>query len=42
MNDLYSIITGLVMNAYSIAGFMFLICIPARMVIRAFLGKNPL
>lgn len=42
MNDLYSIITGLTMNAYSIAGFIFLISIPARMLIRALFGKNPL
>lgn len=42
MNDLYSIITGLTMNAYSVAGFLFLISVPARMIIRAFRGKNPL
>ena len=42
MNDLYSIITGLSMNAYSIVCFLLLISIPARMIIRAFRGKNPL
>ena len=30
------------MNAYSIAAFIFVIAIPARMLIKALNGKNPL
>lgn len=42
MNDLYSVITGLLMHAYEMAAFLLLITYPARMVFRAFKGKNPL
>ena len=42
MNDIFSVITGLAMHAYSIAGFLCIVSIPALMLIRAFYGKSPL
>lgn len=42
MNDLYSVITGLLMHAYSMAGFIVIISIPARMLFKALHGRNPL
>ena len=42
MNDLYSVITGLMMHAYEIAAFVLVISIPGRMMIKAFRGRNPL
>lgn len=42
MNDLYSVVTGILMHAYSLASFICVISIPARMLIRAFHGRNPL
>ena len=42
MNDLYSVITGLLMHAYEMAAFVLIICIPGRMLIKAFRGRNPL
>lgn len=42
MNDMFSVITGMATNAYVIAGFICLISIPGRMVIRALHGKSPI
>lgn len=42
VNDIYSVITGLAMHAYSVAGFLCIVSIPASMLIRAFYGKSPL
>lgn len=42
MNDLYSVITGLLMNAYEVAAFIVIISIPAVMLFRALRGHTPL
>lgn len=42
MNDLYSVITGLLMHAYEMASFLLIIGIPGRMLFKAFRGRNPL
>lgn len=42
MNDVFSVITGLSMNAYEIAAFVVIISIPARMILRALRAKSPI
>lgn len=42
MNDMFSVITGMAINAYVIACFTRLISIPGRMIIRALHGKSPI
>ncbi len=42
MNDLYSIIAGLLMHAYEMAAFILVISIPGRLMFKAFRGRNPL
>lgn len=42
MNDLYSVITGILMHAYEMAAFILIVSIPAKMLFKAFRGKNPL
>ncbi len=42
MNDLFSTITGLSMNAYEIAAVLCIISIPARIIFRALHGKAPI
>lgn len=42
MNDVYTVLTGLMMHAYEIAAFAFLITIPGRMLIRALHGRSPI
>lgn len=42
MNDLYSVIAGLLMHAYEMAAFILVIGIPGRMLLKAFRGRNPL
>lgn len=42
MNTIYSVITGLAMNAYEIGAFLCLLAIPASLLFRAFEGKHPI
>ena len=42
MNDIYSCLTGMATHAYVIAGFLALITIPGRMIMRALHGKSPI
>lgn len=42
MNDIFSTITGLSMHAYTVAIFITVVSIPARMIFRALHGKAPI
>ena len=42
MNSIFSVITGLAMNAYVIGAFLRLIQLVGDMLFRAFEGKRPL
>ena len=42
MNDLYSIITGMIMHAYTLVVWSAIILVPAGMLFRAFFGKRPI
>lgn len=40
--DLYSLITGLLMHAYEVSFWLFIVGLPAKMLIRALRGKSPI
>lgn len=42
MNDVYTVITGVIMHAYQIGIFTAVICIPGTMIIRALHAKTPI
>lgn len=42
MNDVFAVITGVVMHAYEIGIFTAVICIPGAMIIRALHAKSPI
>jgi len=42
MNDVFSVITGILMHAYEIGIFAAVICIPGTMIIRALHAKSPI
>lgn len=42
MNDLFSIITGMVTHSYLLVIGTGIILIPAKMLFRAFFGKRPI
>ena len=42
MNDLYSIITGMIMHAYTLVVWTSIILIPAKLLFNAFFGKRPI
>lgn len=39
MNDLFSIINELLIGSYKVAGYIFLICFPVKLLLSAFKGK---
>ena len=42
MNDIYSVITGLSLNAYEIAVVLALISLVGRLIFRGLNGKSPI
>lgn len=42
MNNVFTVLTGLSMNAYEIGAFLNIISIPAIMILRALNKKSPI
>lgn len=42
MNDVYTVLTGVIMHAYEIAIFVAVITIPGTMIMRALHSRSPI
>lgn len=42
MNDVFSVLTGVIMHAYKIATFVAVITIPGTMILKALRAKSPI
>lgn len=42
MNDVFTVITGVIEHAYLIGAFTAVICIPGTIIIRALHAKSPI
>lgn len=42
MNDVFTVITGVIMHAYVIGTFTAVICIPGAMIIKGLHAKSPI
>lgn len=42
MNDMFSVLTGIIMHAYITFFWTLVVLIPARLLFNAFLGRRPI